>query len=757
MGLLGSRVKRTEDPALLTGAGDFVGDIALEGALHAVFVRSVEPHGLILSIEVDEARAAEGVAAVLVADDLGLEPVPPSFPLVNQAVTRSALARDRVRYVGEPVAVVLATSYTAAVDAAELVWLDIDPLPAVVGIATSRSDEVLIHPDAGTNRCVTLGAEPDPDFFAGCAVVVDSTFDNTRVSVAPIEPRSAVALWQEVDGRPRLTQWSSTQFPHRTKEALATACGVEADEVRVITPEVGGGFGAKNGSYPEDLVVALAARQLDRPVRWTETRSESMLNLAHGRDLQITATLGGNTEGRFSHFRLHIDQDAGAYALVGAILPMIAHWVATGVYDIANVELTAASYLTTTTPVGAYRGAGRPEATHALERIVDRFAAEVDLDPAEVRRRNFIAPDAFPFSTPTNQIYDSGEYEKALDAVLGAIDLGELRAEQERRRDDPSTALLGVGFSAYVEIANPIRAGEFGSVTIQPDGSAIVLTGSSAHGQGHHTTFAQIAADVLGLPLDRIEVRHGDTDEVDHGGGTGGSRSLQTGGIAVHQASEAVVDEAKKVVAELLEANPADIVVDVDQGEFSVAGTPTVSVGWERLAAEADTTGVRIEAEVDFQPSGATFPFGVHASIVEVDRDTGAVTLVRHVACDDAGVIVNPMIVDGQVHGGIASGVAQALMEQFRYSDDGTPLTSNFMDYAMVSAAELPLFERLEQETPTPVNPLGVKGVGEAGTIGAMPAVQNAVVDALAHLGVTHVEIPLTPHRIWQKMRDATS
>ena len=755
MGLLGSRVRRTEDPALLVGAGRYVADIVPEDALHAVFVRSVEPHGKIRAIHADDARAAPGVVGVFTADDLGIQPVPPSLRPLDQTMVRSSLARDRVRYVGEPLAVVVATSAVAAIDAVDRVVMDIDRLPSVVGFAAARSDEVLLHPDAGTNRCFTMGGKADPDLFQDCEVVVELTFVNPRLSGAPIEPRAAVAQWKEVDGRLRLTQWSCTQFPHRARDSLAAGCGVEPGDVHVITLEVGGGFGTKNGSYPEDIVVALAARATGHPVCWTETRSESMLNLAHGRGLELTATLGGNRDGRFTAYRLHIDQDGGAYPGIGAYLPVFGQIMATGSYDIPRLEFSADSWVTTTVPMGAYRGAGRPEATHGIERIVDCYAVEIGMDPAELRRRNFIKPEAFPFTTPSGQVYDSGAYAEALDVVLDTLGMVELRDEQDRRRRDATSPLLGIGFAAYVEIANPIQASEFGRVTVRSDGSAVVLTGSSAHGQGHHTTFAQVAADVMGIEFDQIEVRHGDTDEVDHGGGTGGSRSLQTGGVAVHLASEIVVEEAKRIVASLLEASPDDVVLDMASRGFSVVGSPTVHVSWHEVATEADRIGEQLAGEIDFQPPGATFPFGVHASVVEVDRETGEVTILRHVACDDAGVIVNPTIVDGQVHGGVTAGVAQALMEEFRYGDDGMPLTTNFMDYGIVSAAELPFFERIEQETPTDVNPLGVKGVGEAGTIGAMPAVQNAVVDALAHLGVHHVDIPLVSQRIWETINAA--
>jgi carbon-monoxide dehydrogenase large subunit len=385
--------------------------------------------------------------------------------------------------------------------------------------------------------------------------------------------------------------------------------------------------------------------------------------------------------------------------------------------------------------------------------MIDVFAAAIEMDPSEVRRRNFVEPSAFPFTTPMGSNMDSGEYAKALDAVLAAVDYTALRAEQQQRREDPNARLLGLGWSAYVEIANPLANAEFGSIEIQPDGSAVVLTGSSSHGQGHHTAFAQLASELTGIPMDRIEVRHGDTAEVPRGGGTGGSKSLQIGGTAVWQASEAIVERAKELAADVLEADPADIVLDTTSGSFSVAGTPAITTSWADIATHvSDTSGELLRAEADFQPPGATFPFGVHLSVVEVDRDTGDVTILRHVCCDDAGTMVNPLLVEGQVHGGVASGIAQALFEEFVYDADGNPLTANFADYALISAAELPNFERIAQETPTPRNPLGAKGVGESGTIGATPAVQNAVVDALSHLGVRHVDIPTTAERVWRAM-----
>ncbi|MFV0257575.1 MAG: xanthine dehydrogenase family protein molybdopterin-binding subunit [Acidimicrobiales bacterium] len=758
MSILGTRVIRVEDPALLTVGGRYVDDLAPVDALHAVFVRSVMAHAELGSIDVAEATAAPGVVAVLTAADLDLEANPPGMGMLNQDMKRSWLASGRVRYVGEPFAVVLAQTREAGVDAAELVVADYEPLPAVVRPADALTGEVLLYPEAGTNVAFEIPSQAGDDFFDGCEVVVSLRFRNQRLAPCPLEPRAAVARWDRLDdGREHLTQWSSTQNAHGTRDTLARAMAVEADQVRVICPDVGGGFGAKNGGYPEDLVVALLARRFGRPVRWAETRSESMLGLVHGRGMDFDATIGGSRDGAITAYRCHATQDGGAHPNMGSVLPFIARTVACGVYNFDRADFSATSVVTNTMPVGSYRGAGRPEAAAAVERMVDRFAAEIGMDPAEVRARNFIAPESFPVTTPTGAHMDTGAYAEALGAVLDHVDYAGLRAEQERRRADPTTPWLGLGWSAYVEIANPMGSTEFGSIEVRPDGSAVVLTGSSAHGQGHHTAFAQVASDITGIPFDRIEVHHGDTDEVPRGGGTGGSKSLQVGGSAVFEAGEAVVAKAKDLAAELLEANPADIVLDPAAGTFAVAGTPALAVGWPEVAARAaERDGVNLRATADFDPGAPTFPFGVHLSVVEVDRDTGAVTVLRHIACDDAGTMINPLLVEGQVHGGVASGIAQAVVEEFAYDDDGNPITANFMDYALVSAAELPSFERIPQETPTPRNPLGAKGIGESGTIGATPAVQHAVIDALAHLGVRHIDIPTTPERVWQAITQAS-
>ena len=756
MSMLGTDVIRKEDPVLLTTGGRYVDDIVVDGTLHAAFVRSPIAHGIIGPIDTSGAAALAGVVGVHTASDLGLEALPPDMPMFNQAMLRTRLATDRVRYVGEPIAVVVAESHGAAVDGAEAVWADIEPLDAVVTVHDALSDATLLFPDAGTNTIFAIPASGD-DLFADCDVTVELSFRNHRLAPCPLEPRAAIAAWEIVDGVEHLTQWSENQGAHGTRDGLVAALGVEPSQVRVITPDVGGGFGAKHGMYPEDVVVAMLARRLGRPVRWNETRSESMLGLVHGRGQEITATIGGTRDGRVLGLRTHVIQDGGAYPAVGSILPIFAKNLASGPYDIAKVDVSTVSVATNTVPVGAYRGAGRPEAAHIIERMMDAFAAEIEMDPADVRRNNFVAPDAFPYTNASGTTMDSGNYPGALDTVMRNVDYAALRAEQARRRDDPAAKLLGLGWSAYIEITNPVTSPDFGSIEVRPDGTALVLTGVSPHGQGHYTVFAQIASDTTGIPFDDIEVRHGDTDLVARGNGTGGSRSLQIGGSAVMQASEQLVEQAKDIAADLLEANRDDIVLDPATGTFAVAGTPSLSKSWADVASSAiaGQAGAFL-AEADFQPEGSAFPFGAQLSIVEVDRETGEVVPIRHLCCDDCGVMANPMLVAGQVHGGVASGIAQALMEEFVYDDDGNPKTANFADYGIVSAAELPSFERFPQETPSPLNPLGAKGIGESGTIGATPAVQNAVVDALAHLGVRHVDIPLTAERVWNAIRSAT-
>jgi carbon-monoxide dehydrogenase large subunit len=523
--------------------------------------------------------------------------------------------------------------------------------------------------------------------------------------------------------------------------------------VRVIVPDVGGGFGSKARPYPEEVGLGWFAAQVGRPVRWTEGRSANMTGMGHGRGQVQTVRIGGDRDGRIRAYQLSVVQDGGAYPLMGSFLPFMTQRMTTGVYDLPNAGFDAVSVATTTTPMASFRGAGRPEAAAAVERAIDLFAAEIGMDPAEVRRRNVVAPFGEPYTTGVGTTYDVGDFGGSLERVLDAAGYEALRAEQARRRAAGDRRALGIGLATYVEITAGAGGGEFGEVELLPGGRLRARTGSSPHGQGHLTAWAMIISDRTGVPLEDVEVVYGDTDVVPAGGITGGSRSAQLAGSAMFDASDRLVDAAKARVADRLEAAVDDIVLDRERGVFHVVGTPARAVAWAALAAEAGDDPLRATSE--FAAEGATFPFGAHVAVVEVDTETGRVDLVRLVACDDAGTILNPLLVDGQVHGGLAAGVAQALYEEIVYDPDGNPLTTTFADYAIPSAADLPSFERVPMETPTFMNPLGAKGIGESGTIGSTPAVQNAVVDALAHLGVRHIDLPCKPERVWEAIQAA--
>jgi aerobic carbon-monoxide dehydrogenase large subunit len=760
MSILGTRVVRVEDPLFLTRGAVYTDDLVddrLAGALHATFVRSPAAHARIASIDTSAAAEAPGVVAVLTADDLGDVPEQqPMMPAYPAAMAQPLLARGTVRFVGEPVAVVLTEERYQGEDAAELVSVDYEQLPAVVDPWAALRDEVVLFPEHGSNVVTSRGERPargaEPgEAFAGCEVVVSREIVNQRVAAAPLEVRAAAATWEGG----RLILWMPNQGAQGSKGAVRRMLGLEDDGLRLITPDVGGAFGAKFGADVEHAVVALASRIAGRPVRWVETRSENMVAMPHGRAQVHEVTIGGDRDGRVRAYRLRVLQDSGAYPKFGAMLPNLTLLMAPGVYDIPVLETSFASVVTTTTPVGAYRGAGRPEATAALERAIDLFATEIGKDPAEVRRVNLLPAFTEPHETPAGATYDSGDYAAALDRVLEAAGYRDLRAEQARRRADGDARQLGIGLSVYVEITGGgAEAGgpqENATVEIHPDGSATILTGTSPHGQGHPTVWAMLASEELGIPIERITVRWGDTDLIPQGGGTGGSRSLQLGGAAVRQASLELLDLARERAAARLEVDPADLVVDRELGGLAVAGVPGTGVSYGELAGEE-----RLFVHSTFGQPGATYPFGAHIAVVEVDVESGKAELVRLVAVDDAGTIINPLLAEGQRHGGLAQGAAQALLEEVLYDPDGNPTTSTFADYPIVSATEVPSFELVESETPTSYNPLGAKGIGEAGTIGSTPAVQNAVVDAVAHLGVRHIDMPTSPMRVWRAIREAT-
>jgi aerobic carbon-monoxide dehydrogenase large subunit len=757
--ILGNRVVRKEDPKFLTTGGKYVDDLndvpELAGAAHVAYVRSSVAHGAITGIDTADAAAMPGVLGVFTGDDLALEPVPSPF---NPAVARPLLARERVRYVGEPIAAVVAETRAQAVDAVDAVLVDYEPLEIIVDPEVALAGGTPLYDAAGGNVVFDTTALGMPDltgdeFFADCEVTTSGRFVNQRVAPCPLEVRGSAAAWVG----DRLHQWVSTQHAQGIKAAIAAANGVEEGVVRIITPDVGGGFGAKIGTYPEEMMLGPIATRLGRAVRWSETRSESMMALGHGRAQVQNVTIGGTRDGQVTHYRLHVVQDSGAFVDMGAILaPFMTRPMSSGVYAIPNIECRTTSVVTNTTPTVAYRGAGRPEATAAIERAMDLFAAEVGKDPAEVRRINLIAKFDQPHTTVIGQTYDVGDYERSLDLALEAAGYDELRAEQARRRDAGDSVQLGIGVSIYVEITGGVPPmGEAAKIEIDDDGGATIYTGTSPHGQGHDTAWSMIASAQTGIPMDRITLVWGDTDLVPAGGGTMGSRSLQQGGAAVDKAAAELVEKAKALAARSLEAAEADIVLDVDAAAFHVAGTPSVATTWGELAVLARQDGEPLMIDTRFEAASPTFPFGAHVAVVEVDTETGRVQLIRHVACDDAGVVLNPLLLDGQRHGGVAQGAAQALLEEVRYDADGNPITSNLADYAMISATELPSFELVGMETPTPVNPLGAKGIGESGTIGSTPAIQSAVVDAVSHLGVRHIDMPTTPERVWAAIQDA--
>lgn len=754
--ILGNHVRRVEDPDLLTGRGTYVGNLRIPGMLRVAFVRSPVAHARIESIDTSEALEQPGVVAVLTADDLGVAPFH-GFMVLNEACARPPLATDKVRFVGEPVAMVVAGTEAQALDAAEKVVVDYDPLPAVADMVDAAADGAPSQFEAlGTNVVAGMAGAGDP--LQGAARVVRARLENQRVAVVPMEGDAIAAVPAGHDPDPasegyRMTVYVSTQMPHGFARSVGKVLGFHRDEVRVVAPHVGGGFGAKAGIGAEHAAVIAAARQLGRPLSWVQQRSENLVSMPHGRGQVQWIEMGFDADGRITGMRCRVLGDAGAYAGFGGGLPIgPTRMMAQGVYAIPRIRYDVAAVVTNTTPMGAFRGAGRPEAAEFLERMMDLAAVELGIDPVELRRRNLLAPFDAGYTTVMGTDYDTGDYGRVLEEALERAGYADLRAEQDRRRKAGDRRQLGVGVAVYVEVTGGGAGEEFASLDVAGDGAATIRVGTSAHGQGHATSFAMIVSDRLGIPLGNIRFVQSDTAAVPRGGGTGGSRSLQVGGSAVLGAADEVWRQARELAAGELEASPDDIVVHED-GRVGVAGVPARALTWAELASAAPDG--HLAAAVDFKIDGASFPFGAHVSVVEVDLDTGYVRPVRHIAVDDCGRIVNPLLVTGQQHGGIAQGMAQALWEQVVFDADGNPLTANLADYAMPSAAELPGFETFNTETPSYRNPLGAKGIGESGTIGSTPAVHNAVVDAVSHLGVRHIPMPCTPERVWQAVRDA--
>lgn len=716
MSILGNSVLRVEDKGLLAGSQPFTADLVTSDTLHACFIRSSVAHGNLVSVT--------GGPGLYTAASLNLPKLVP-WPPTPDRYARDPLVVDKVRYVGDPIAVVTGASAPEAEDLAGDVDVEIEPLPAVV--STEDSSEVAFKVDPLV----------DPSALDGAEVIVEATFINQKLAPVPLETNSILVM-PDGDG---LCIWIATQFPWDNQASIASALELEPDRVRVIAPAVGGGFGAKGHTYPEHIVVAAIAHRTGQPVTWQETRSENLVNMTPGRGQIQRVALGAKRDGAITGLRVEVIADAGAYPHVGAWLPNYTRLMCTGTYRIPRVDFRARSMVTNTAPVGAYRGAGRPEATAFLERSLDLMARELRMDPVEIRRRNLLEPHNADHVAPSGAVYDSGNYRGALDRVVELAGYESLRQEQSLRRARGERWLLGIGVSTYIEVTGNGPTEEFASVAIEPDGSATVLCGVSSQGQGHQTTYAQIAAAQLGLPVDKIRVVQSDTAVVPRGNGTYGSRSLQLAGNAIDKAAEAVVERACQLTAERLEANVADMVV-YDGVGIGIVGSPATAIGWAELAPLA--------VEFDFDQGARTYPSGSHVSVVEVDRETGAVRMLRHVTVDDCGNVINPMLAQGQQHGGIAQGAAQALWEEMAYAADGQPMTSTLLDYLAPSAGELPSYETNCMVTPTPLNQLGVKGIGEATTIGSTPAVHNAVLDALAPLGVEHLDMPLSPEKIWR-------
>ena len=775
--VFGSSIKRREDPKLITGRGSYVDDIKIVGMLHMAIVRSPHAHANIIGIDTSAASASEGVVAVFTGEELQdqLGSLPVGWPVPDtKEVPHPPLAIGRVRYVGDAVAAVVAASSTLAADAAELVQVDYEPLDAVVSMDAALADGApQLHDDAPNNTAFEweVGGGDVDQAQADAEVVISQRLVNQRLIPNAMEGRGVVADYNP--GTNQLTMWTSSQIPHLVKLLMTLVTGHPEHLIRVIAPDVGGGFGSKLYLYAEEVITGIVAKQLGRAVKWTEQRQEAYLATTHGRDHVSDVTIMGNRDGTITGL------NGTTYANMGAYLSTFAPAIPTylyglmfvGPYSFPNVRCKVIAPFTNTTPVDAYRGAGRPEATYLIERMVDLFADEIGADPAEVRRKNFIPPFDDSYEIPLGVMYDSGNYEAALDRALEIIGYERFQEEQAQARSEGR--LVGIGFCSYVEICGGApsaiavtlgaRAGlwESAIVRVHPTGKATVYTGSSAHGQGHETTFAQLAASELGVPVEDVDVVHGDTGQVQFGTGTFGSRSAAVGGGAIHMSVTKIKEKARRLAAHLLEAAPEDIVYE--DGKLFVAGAPAEAKTIQEVAlaahvyAEDLPEGIEpgLEATSYFDPKNFTWPFGTHAAVVEIDPDTGAVTLQRYIAVDDVGNVINPMIVDGMVHGGIAQGVGQALQEEAVYDDDGQLLTGSMMDYAVPTAETFPMYESDRTVTPTPVNPMGVKGAGETATIAASPAVINAVVDALSPLGVRHIDMPAKPENVWRTIQEA--
>jgi carbon-monoxide dehydrogenase large subunit len=777
--LFGSSIKRREDPRMITGRGVYTDDVKLPGQTYAVFVRSPHAHARLRRVDVSRAKAVPGVVAAFTGKDMasgGVNPLPCGWLLPDLKIPEyRAIATEKVHFAGHAVAVVIGESAYAARDGADQVVVDYEALPAVTdGEKAVQKGAPQLHENAPDNVAFrwSIGDKDKTEAaIKGAAKVVKQRVLNQRLIPNAIEPRASMASYNPATGE--LTAWITSQNPHVHRLLMAAfVLGMPEHKVRVIAPDVGGGFGSKIFLYPEEVTVSWASKALGRPVKWTAERRESFVTDAHGRDHVTDVEMAVDGGGKIVALRVLTNANLGAY--LSTFAPLIPTYLygtlLSGVYEIPNIYCEVVGSLTNTTPVDAYRGAGRPEATYLIERVCDLAAKATGTDVAEFRRKNFIPGAKFPYQTPVAFQYDSGNYGPALDRALQMLDYKKLRAEQEAARKEGR--YLGIGFATYIEACGPAPsqvAGALGAqaglwesahVRVHPTGKITVYTGSHSHGQGHETTFAQLAADELQVPFEDVEVVHGDTAQIPFGMGTYGSRSAAVGGAAIHASIQKIKDKGKKIAAHLLEANEAD--VEYTDGKFAVKGSPGRNKTFGDVALMAYLAhnlpkGLEpgLEATSFWDPGNFVFPFGAHVAVVEVDPDTGRVKILRYVAVDDVGRVINPMIVDGMVHGGIAQGASQALWEYAAYDDSGQLLSGSMMDYALPKADQLPSYETDRTVTPSPVNPMGVKGAGETGTIASTAAVANAVHDALAPLGISHIDLPLTPARIWAAIRAA--
>ena len=773
--LVGQRVKRREDPRLIQGLGTYVYYIKLVGMQHLAFKRCDIAHGRITSLDTSAAEVMDGVEAVFsgaqIAEFLAPMPIGTPFPSPDHR----AVANDVVRYVGEPVAVVVARDRYVARDAADAIRVEYEELPAVIDPEEAmKGSPSVIHKDFANNHAVGpfhsgTGVDADGNAddtaidqaFADAEVTIQQRMVNQRLAPTAIEPRGVVAHYEP--GKDAMTVWSSTQNPHILRTFIALLTGLGEHQVRAVAPEVGGGFGSKINIYGEEYVAAVVSKRLGIPVKWVEDRSEAFVATIHGRDIIGYVDVAAKRDGTVLGLKMQLIADIGAYnMLLTAAIPTLTQLMVSGTYAFPAIRATVTEVFTNKTPTDAYRGAGRPEAIYFVERTMDILARELGMDPVELRRKNFIQPSQFPFTTQMGAVYDSGDYEKALDLALQKANWDQLKAERDAAKAEGR--FVGLGLSMYAEVCGlgpssslPTGGWEHSQVTVERDGRISATTGASPHGQGNETTFSQMLADQFGVPLDHITIHHGDTNVVKQGIGTFGSRSQAVGGTALHLAGGKVKKKMAKFAAALMEANEEDLIFE--NGKISVKGAPSAGTKeFSEVAAYAyvpvplpEGLEPGLSEEAFFEPSNNTYPFGCHIAMLEVDRDTGEPTLLKFVAVDDAGNLINPLIVEGQIHGGLAQGIGQAMIEEVVYNkEDGQPLTGSFMDYALPRATDFPRFELDNTVTPTPVNPLGAKGVGEAGTIGSTPCIVSAAVDALSGRGVTHIDMMLRPEKLWR-------